>query len=130
MFGDLVKSVSIFLDYDPAADDDIGVFRAPHTLTLKGARFWTVNALAGSTANYFDLALLNGGTAGTATDAIAGTIGGTAGWSANTPTAFTISDGAMTAGELVVLRYNEEGTGTFTAGVLQLDYVDGVGANA
>lgn len=125
--GDTLFSVVVALTYDPAADDDVALFRAPQALTIKGARAWTANAVNASTANYFDLALYNGGSAGTALDAVAGTIGGTAGWSANTPKAFTISDGALDAGDLVVLRYNEEGTGTFAAAMVQLDYVLGVG---
>lgn len=133
MFGDLRKSYSVFLDYDPAADDDIPVWRAPHRVTIKAAYWTNTNAVAASTANYFSLQLLNGGTAFTGTDAISSAVGGTAasgtapGWAALTPTALTISDGDVEAGELVVLRYNEEGTGTFTAGLLQLDYVDGIG---
>jgi hypothetical protein len=133
MFGDQVQSYSVFLDYDPAADDDIPVFRAPHRLTIKNSYFTITNTLAASTANYFTLQLLNGGTAGTATDAVSSVTGGTPasgtapGWTALTPTALTVTDGTVEAGELLVLRYDETGTGTFTSGFLQLDYVNGVG---
>lgn len=127
MFGNnTYLPVTVSFDYDPAADDDIAVWRAPFACTIRSAYVTPSNALAGNTANYFDLALYNGGTAGTALGVIAGTIGGTAGWTALTPVAFTISDGDLDAGELVKLRYNEEGTGTFTAMVLQLDVQPGI----
>ena len=123
MFGaNNLKTLTIPFNYDPTADDDLYVFKAPQQMIIVSASFACNNAVAASTANYFDLALYNGGTAGTATTAIAGTIGGTAGWSALTPKDFTISNGTVTANQIVYLRYNEEGTGTVTAGVLQVNY--------
>jgi hypothetical protein len=96
MFGaNNVKTLVFALDFDPAADDDIYLFKAPQQIEIVSASMALNNALAGSTANYFDVALYNGGTAGTATTAIAGTIGGTAGWSALTPKDFTISNGTV-----------------------------------
>lgn len=127
MFGAMnKKSVVNHIDWDPAADDDIPVWVAPNAAEILDAKVVVTNAVNGSTANYFDLALYNGGTAGTALTAIAGTIGGTAGWTALTPVAFTITNGTVAAGELVKVRYNEEGTGTFASMIVQLDYVDGV----
>lgn len=120
------KILALYIDHDPAADDDLYVFKAPTQLEIVSASFACNNAVAASTANYFDLALFNGGTAGTATTAIAGTIGGTIGWSALTPVDFTVSNGTVTPGQIVFLRYNEEGTGTFTAGVLQINYREGI----
>lgn len=126
MFGSQnTKILALYVDHDPAADDDLFLFKAPHQLEIVSASMALNNALAGSPANYFDVALYNGGTAGTATNAVAGTIGGTAGWSALTPKDFTITNGTVTAGQIVYLRYNEEGTGTFTAGVVQINYRDG-----
>lgn len=126
MFGDYAKnSVVVTLDYDPAADDDMTIWRAPQDVVITGAYAWIQNTLAASTANYFDLALYNGGTAGTALGALAGTIGGTAGWTAQTAKSFTITNGTVTAGQFVTLRYNEEGTGTFTALGVQIDFVRG-----
>lgn len=126
MFGNnTYLPVVVSLDYDPAADDDIALWRAPFACEIRSAYATLSNAVAGHTANYFDLALYNGGTAGTALTAIAGTLGGTAGWSALTPTAFTVSSGALTAGQLVKLRYNEEGTGTFGHMIIQLDVQPG-----
>ncbi len=126
MFGSQNKhSVVAFVDFDPAADDVIPVFIAPLACELQSAKVMTTNAVNGSTANYFDLALLNGGAAGTATTEIGGTIGGTAGWAALTPVPFTLSDGTLAAGDIVTLKYNEEGTGTFASMLVQLDYVLG-----
>lgn len=126
MFGGNVRhSVTAHVDWDPAADDVIPLWVAPLACEITGAYAVVTNVVNGSTANYFDLALRNGGTAGTATTALAGTIGGTAGWTALLPVAFTISNGTVAAGELVTLHYNEEGTGTFQAMSVQLDYVIG-----
>lgn len=126
MFGAYnVQTATVFLDWDPASDDDIPVFVAPKALEITGAKFTLVNALAGSTANYFDLALYNGGTAGTALTAVSGTAGGTAGYSAMVPNDFTVTNGTMAANEVLKVRYNEEGTGTFTAMILSLNYVLG-----
>lgn len=118
-------SVVAFIDNDPAADDAIALWVAPMACEILNAKVMVTNAVNGSTANYFDLALLNGGSAGTATTEIGGTIGGTGGWSALTPVSFTISDGELASGDVVVLKYNEEGTGTFVSMSVQLDYVLG-----
>lgn len=126
MFGGNTKhSVVAYIDNDPAADDVLPVWVAPQACEIVGAYATVANTVAANTANYFDLALLNGGTAGTATTALAGTIGGTAGWTGLTPTAFTVSNGTVTAGQVVTVKYNEEGTGTFAAMAIQLDYVIG-----
>ena len=129
MFGyDVKQSVVIALNYDPAADDDIALWRAPAACEIVGAYAMMTNILAADTANYFDLALYNGGASGTALTAMAGTIGGTGGWVAGTPTPFSLTDGTLAEGEVVLLRYNEAGTGTFATMQVQLDYVLGVGA--
>lgn len=120
------KILALYIAHDPAADDDLYLFKAPTQMEIVSASFACNNAVAANTANYFDLALYNGGTAGTATGAIAGTIGGTVGWDAKTPKDFTVSNGTITANQIVYLRYNEEGTGTFGAGVLQINYREGI----
>lgn len=126
MFGsNNIHSVIVALNYDPAADDDIPVWVAPATCEIVSANAVCANAVAASTANYFDLALYNGGSAGTAVTAIGGTIGGTVGWGALTPKSFTVSNGSVSAGDVVYARYNEEGTGTFTVMNVQLNYVIG-----
>lgn len=126
MFGSMnTKSVVVALNYDPAADDDIPLWVAPTACEIVSAYAVVANNVAAHTANYFDLALYNGGTAGTDTTAVAGTIGGTAGWTGLTPKAFTIANGSVSAGDVVYARYNEEGTGTFVAMNVQLNYVEG-----
>ena len=126
MFGSYnTKSVVVSLDYDPAADDYVGIWRAPQTAEIVGAYAWTANDVAASGTNYFSVALVNGGTDGTATTAIAGAIGGTPGWTGLTPKTFTITNGSVTAGQVVAINYDETGTGTFGQLCVQLDYVLG-----
>jgi len=128
MFGDRdIKSFNVTF-IDPAADDDIGVWVAPQYVTIKSAYVTMPNDLAAGTANLFDVALYNGGTAGTALTAVAGTIGGTVGWTGLTPVAFTISNGVLTAGQLLKVRYDETGTGTIAGATLTVNYVNGQGA--
>lgn len=119
--------VIVFVDFDPAADDVIPAWRAPLAAEIKSAYWINSNAVAGDTANYFDLALYNGGANGTAVTLISGTIGGTAGFTALLPVAFTMTATGknVAAGDVVTLQYNEEGTGTFASGMLQLDVVYG-----
>lgn len=127
MFGGYdVKLMAIPFSHDPGADDDLVCFVAHQSMEILAASWTQSNAVNASTANYFDIALYNGGTSGTSLTSIAGTIGGTGGWSALTPTAFTIDNGTVTAGQVVKLRYNEEGTGTFANAVLTISYVNGV----
>jgi hypothetical protein len=131
MFGSqLTQSVVVMVDYDPQADEYLPIWRAPAACEIKAAYATVVNDVAADTADYFDVALYNGGSAGTALAELAGTIGGTAGWTGLTPKAFTVSQGTLAAGDVVTLHYNEAGAGTFTALAVQLDYVLGVGADA
>lgn len=122
------KSVCVAIDYDPAADEVIPLWRAPKACEITGAYATVVNDVGADTANYFNLSLRNGGSAGTATTALGGSIGGTGGWTGLTPVSFTISEGTLAAGDVVTLNYDETGTGTFTEVTIQLDYVDGLGA--
>ena len=119
------KSVVVNLDYDPAADDVLPLWRVPLDATIMGAYATMTNALAANGTNYFSLTLRNGGSAGTATTALSNTIGGTAGWAALVPTQFTLSTDTVGKGDLLQLVYDEEGTGTFTALQIQLDLVYG-----
>lgn len=120
-----VHSVVVALDYDPTADDIIPLWRAPAASEVVGAYATTVNDVAASTADYFSVALRNGGAIGTATTAMAAAVGGTAGWTGLTPKTFTVTEGTLAAGDIVTLNYDETGTGTFAAMTIQLDYVVG-----
>lgn len=118
------------IDWDPAADDYLPLFRAPVDCEVLNAYVITTKDVAASTANYFQFVLCNGGAAGTATTAISGTVGGTAGWTGLTPKSFTVADGTVTAGHVVTLKYDEEGDATFDAMVVQLEILYGVGEDA
>lgn len=122
MFGSqIVFPVNVHLGYDPAADDVIPLFRAEKKGSIDSAYATMANDLAADGTNYFALNLLNGGAAGTATTAIGSTIGGTAGWTGLTPVSFSISSVEFAAGDVIVLNYNENGTGTFTSIDVQLN---------
>ena len=125
---DIRRHVVAYIDHDPAADDVLPVFRATKDCEVLSAYAIVANAVSAHTDNYFSLNLLNGGSAGTATTAISGTIGGTAGWTALLPVSFAVSEGTLTAGDVIVVNYDEEGTGTFAAMMVQLEVVEGIGA--
>lgn len=115
--------VNVTVDYDPAADEVLPLWRAPAACEIKSAYATVVNDVAASTANYFTAQLLNGGAAGTASTAISDAIGGTAGWTGLTPKAFTVTAAGknLAAGDVVTLSYDETGTGTFGVLNVQLD---------
>ena len=128
MFQSEVRFPVVFsVAYDPAADQVYPVWRAPAACEVKGAYATVVDDVSASTANYFTVQLLNGGTAGTATTAISDEIGGTAGWTGLTPKTFTMTSTGknLTAGQVLVLDYDETGTGTFGVINVQLDVVYG-----
>lgn len=126
MFGSYnKKSVVWTASYDPAADEVFPIFRAPQACEVTAAYAAVANDVAAATDNYFSVALLNGGAAGTATTSLATAVGGTAGWTGLTPKAYTIAEGTLAAGDVVVASYDETGTGTFGAMTIQLDYVLG-----
>lgn len=129
MFGGYnTLSQNVFISGDPAANEDYIIFVAPKACQITGVKATVTNTVAASTANYFDLALYNGGSsAGTALGVVAGTLLGTVGWAALTPNSFTITNGTMAANEVLKLRYSETGTGTFGSMLLSIDYVLGVG---
>lgn len=115
--------VNVMVDYDPAADEVLPLWRAPAACEIKSAYATVVNDVNASTANYFTVQLLNGGAAGTASAAISDAIGGTAGWVGLTPKAFTMTAAGknLAAGDVVTINYDETGTGTFAVLNVQLD---------
>lgn len=119
--------VVAIISEDPAADQVYPIWRAPSACEVKGAYATVEDDVAANTANYFKLKLMNGGAAGTATTAISDEIGGTAGWTGLTPKTFTMTATGrnLAAGEMLVLNYDEEGTGTFSTLNIQLDVVYG-----
>ena len=128
MFGsENVKSVSVSITGDQSAGT-FPVWRATKAAEILSAYVVPHATLAAGTANYFSILLRNAGTAGTATTAIAGTVGGTAqAWTIGVPVSATLSEGTVAAGETIHAVYAE--TGTVAVGFnVQLNYVDGVGA--
>lgn len=126
--------VQVFIYGDPAADQVIPLFRATQDCEIKSAYVVITDNVNQTDAAYFKLDLKNGGTAGTAVTAISGTIGGTAGtpgWTGLKPETFPLSgEAAISAGEVVVLSYDEASTATFGSMLVQLEILSGVGADA
>lgn len=90
------------------------LFPAPFGgVTIDGAWATAAGAVAANGSNYATMTLVNGGTAGTATTAV-GTAGGTVGWSASTPAAFSVNTGAktLTEGQWLVAKYAVTGSVT------------------
>ena len=116
------------IDYDPGADEVIPLFVADKDCEIESAKVTVVNDVAASTADYFTVALRNGGPAGTATDVIAAAVGGTAGWTGLSPVSFVLSEGTLAEGDVVELVYDETGTGTFTQMSVQVSVIYGTGA--
>ena len=126
MFNSLnVHSIVASFTHDPAADDVLPVFRAPDNAYVVGACATIANDVNAGTANYFSIALRNGGAAGTATTSLAAAVGGTVGWTGLLPKAFTIAAPELASGDVVTAVYDEEGTGTFGALTIQIDYILG-----
>src|SRR3972149_7082812 len=94
MFNGSRKVVAVVIS-DPTADARIPILVAPsdHSITVEKLSAALTSTLSGSTVNYVDLSLENGGTAGTAQTSIMSSIGGTAGWGGD-----TIQSGAVPAG--------------------------------
>jgi hypothetical protein len=116
MFGyDNVNVVAVNLG-DPTADRDINIFRAPCACEILSAYVVDNVGLVAGTANYFEVGLVNGGTAGTGTATIAAQIGGTAAggtapaWTVNVAKTLTIVEGTLTEGQYVQVNYDETGT--------------------
>jgi hypothetical protein len=131
MFGsDNIQSMTVFVS-DPGADNkQIPLWRAPVAAEILRAYITVQNVQQSGSAGAF--ALLNYGTSGTA---LAGTVaaakGGTATASilaANVPTAYTLTEGTLSAGQWMTLDYQE--TGDWVEGLVSItwDYVLGIGA--
>ncbi len=126
------ESITVFLP-DPAGDEKFPIFVAPsdHSVTIEKASFIMRGGSTASTANYLELSLENGGTAGTATTNMGGTAGGTIGFSDNVPQTVTpaAGSGRLTAGQVLVVDWNEVLTGPSAAlGVsVTVEYVHGLG---
>lgn len=123
--GAFTYPIPIALSYDPAGDDNIPLLVCPQDMTIVAAKATVANDVAASTADYFSLTLVDGGADGSGTSEISDTIGGTAGWTGLNPKSFTMTEDndehRLDEGDVVILKYDETGTGTFTSMVVQLD---------
>ena len=113
---------------DLAGDKKIHLYRAPEYMTLVSA-YATVTTAMG-TSKGAALTVLNYGTAGTAvggtvTDSLGGSAAGNDFETANVPVAFTIADGAVEAGEWLVLDVDEEGDWQGGMATLHLEFRPG-----
>lgn len=129
MFGSKnIKSVVASISGDQAAAGTFPVWKAPQAVEVVSAYIIPHAGLVAGTANFFSVLLRNAGSAGTATTAMAGTVGGTAqAWVIGVPVAATITDGTLAAGDVLQVVYAE--TGTVAVGFnVQANYVDGIGA--
>ena len=112
-----------------SADYTIPALIAPFGgVTITGVTGVSSTTLNASTADYFNVTLLNGGTTGTATTAI-GTAGGTAGWTANTAKAFSLNTSLdeLTEGQILMVKYDETGTVAVADVTVIVEYVNGKG---
>ena len=112
-----------------SADITVPAIRAPFGgITITGVYGMSSTTLGASTADYFSLTLLNGGTTGTATATI-GTAGGTAGWVANTSKSFSLNTAAdeLTEGQFLMVKYDETGTVAIADWTVIVEYVAGKG---
>jgi len=118
---------------DPGADLNFPVMIVPADsggVTIEKGWAIVSKAITASTANYIEVSLMNAGTAGTGTTNIGGTAAGTAGITAYVPNAITITAGSgrLTAGQVLMAKYDETGTVDPDAVSVIVEYVDGVGA--
>jgi len=116
MFGYDNKHVVTCHVGDPTKDMDLLIYRAPCKCEVMAAYIVDNVGIAAGTENYFEVALKNAGTSGTATTAMAAALGGTPAsgtapaWTVNVPQTFTISEGTLASGEWVKADYDETGT--------------------
>lgn len=114
---------------DQAGDETFAVGRAPYGgITVKSAYAVATETVTASTANHYNITLVDGGATGTATTAI-GTAGGTGGWVADTAGAFTLNASLdeLDSGDYLMAKYDE--TGTVGPGEITVivEYVHGKG---
>ena len=128
------RKVATFQIYDPGQDARVNVLKVPanHTYTIEACDVVVDRTVAAATDAYVDVSLENAGASGTAQTSMGSSVGGTDGWAAQTPKAFTVTAGAgdLTAGQYLAVNYAE--TGTVAPGVISVivEYVDGIGAKA
>lgn len=135
MFGyDNVHSVTVTIA-DPTTDNYYKILKVPSRVSkIEILEAWAESDTTVTLGNGTGIALTlyNYGTAGTAVQT-AGTLtsalgGTTVTWTAATPKSFTVSEGTLTAGQYVCLKYDETGTIAPLNITVGINYVEGVGA--
>jgi hypothetical protein len=123
------------LNSTTSADMSVPVLIAPKGgATLRAAYAFASTTLAASSADHFNLALVNGGTVGTATTAISSNLGGTAasgtapGWTAKKKETFAITSGseALTEGQVLIVKYDETGTVAINDWTVIVEWTQGI----
>lgn len=119
--------------HDPAADDQrVHVFKAPIAGEILSAQIVCQDAQGAGSAGTFQIE--NWGTAGSSVSGtIAVGLGGTAAagrLSAETPAAYTITEGTLSAGDWVVIDYQEDTAWVETSVTISIEVIWGFGANA
>ncbi len=135
MFGyDNVKVATVIIS-DPGADNYFKLLRVPaRTAKIEILEAWAESDTTITLGNGTGIALTlyNYGTTGTSVvtnGTLSSTLGGTTvTWTAITPKNFTISEGTMTAGQYLVVKYDETGTIAPKNITVSVAYVEGVGA--
>ena len=128
-FGGLTEQSLSFGPFEDAtADESWLVWRAPAALEIKRAYAVTTATTAPSGTDYFSVQLQSGGTDGTGSAAASAAMGGTGGWTADTPVAATMSEGTLAAREWLKVVYDEAGTVAPGDVTVTIDYVLGTGA--
>ncbi len=135
-FNNARQVVSVLVT-DPAADDQrVHMFRVPSNIRgeIVSANIVCQDAQGSGSAGTFELQ--NWGTAGTAIKATGGTVaaglGGTAvaaRLSAETPAAYTITEGTLLENEWVVVDYQEDTAWVETAVLITVEVQWGIGAD-
>jgi len=133
MFGYDNQHTVSFSFSDPTADSTFPIWRVPAGITkIEILEAWASSDTTVTKGNGTGIALtlLDYGTAGAGNvGTVSSVLGGTAvTWTANTPKAFTISDGTLDASDYLFVKYDEEGTVAplnITGGFV---WVSGVGA--
>lgn len=88
-----------------------------------------VDGLAGNASHHFSLGVEDGDATGTGTTDIDTAVGGSAGWTADTPKTHTMSTSAadLDADDWINLSYDETGTPGSTGGIgVNINFVYGV----
>ena len=129
------KIVTAVVITDPGGDKYVPILRAPADahITIEAAYVCPDTTVEASTSIYYEVTLVNGGTAGTVTTAISDAVGNqSVDWTANTPKSLTVVDGSgkLTDAQWLVAKYDEAGAVDPGRITIVVEYVSGLGEKA